>query len=120
VHWTRRIAPLYCHRASLWLSFWIEPHSSLSEDVPRRVDIPVDEDATLGAVEGAPLIRVLDCSRPTYRAVHTRSSRCHVDDRYSFPSRLVLNLSLALVEAAPVELRSVVVALAVAFSLPFA
>ena len=71
-------------------------------------------------MEGAPLIRVLGCSRPTYRAVHTRSSRCHVGDRYSFPSRLVLYFSLELVEAPRVELRSVVVALSVPLSVEFA
>src|SRR5712692_6846135 len=94
----RRLVPLHRFHPYLWRAVGSEPHSSsLREDVPRCIDIPIDGDVALRAVEGAPPIRVR--SRPTYRAVHTRSSCCHVDDRYSFPPRLVLDLPLELVEA---------------------
>src|SRR2546427_4486254 len=112
--WSRRPVPLHCFLSYLWRAAGSEPHSSLCEYVLRRVDIPIDGDATLRAEEGAPPIRVR--SRPTYRAVHTRSSRCHVGDRYSFPPGLVFYLFLELVVTPRVEPRSVLVALSIFFS----
>src|SRR5713226_10552321 len=95
--WSRRLVPLHSFLSYLWRAVGSEPHSSLREDVPGGIDIPIDRYVALRTGEGAPPIRVRP--RHTYRAVHTCSSCCHIGDRYSFPSGLALDLSLQFVEA---------------------